>query len=205
MREKKQEQIIQDLWKKAENIADEFKQFTHGYRTLLLIHRAKEGAVKANNSHLKKFISGNHKEFVEYLYKLLYLKENSKDTLRIYSQVNCRDFNKAIREYKERQLEADYYSQEDKESFYKDTHNRFVSAFSKPSCRIETNFIIDCDDLRENETALREISNAGLNDKIIMQYPTKNGWHIVTKAFNPNLLENMSSKVNKDGLLLLAY
>lgn len=204
-REAKQIQIDENLMRKANSIADEFSMFTHGYRTLLLIHRAKEGAVKANNSHLKKYISSNKEEFVKYLYRLLYLKNNSKDTLRIYSQVNSRDFEKAIREYKERQLEADYYSKEDKYAFYRDTHDRFVSAFSKPSCRMETNFIIDCDTTEEWNTALHELANANLNDKIITQYPTKNGWHIVTTPFDPALLPTMASKINKDGLLLLDY
>lgn len=204
-REARVEQIDQALMRKAEDIADDFKLFTHGYRTLLLIHRAKEGATKANNSHLKKYISRNHDEFVQKLYRLLYLKQNSKDPLRIYSQVNARDFEKGIREYKERQLEADYYSIEDKHAFYIDTHDRFVSAFSKPSCRIETYFIIDCDSVLEHETILCELADKGLNDKIIQQYPTKNGWHLVTQPFNPNLVPNTKYKINKDGLLLLAF
>jgi hypothetical protein len=206
VRNKKETEINKDLMKKASDIANEFNLFTHGYRTLLLIHRAKEGAVKANNSHLKKYISANKEEFVNCLYRLLYLKENSKDQLRIYSQVNSRNFDKAIREYKERQLEADYYSQEDKYQFYRDTHNRFVSSFSKPSCKIDSYFIVDCDSIEEWNDALEEFSNANLNDKIIQQYPTKNGWHIVTHPFNPNLLsDKLNSKINRDGLLLLSY
>ncbi len=197
--------IVEDLMKKAIQIADEFSMFTGGYRTLLLIHRAKEGAEKANNSHLKKYISSNEKEFVEYLYKLLYLKDNSKDQLRIYSQVNSRNFEKAIRTFKELQLEADYYDEENKHAFYKDMKNRFVSAFSKPSNRETSYFIIDCDNQQEHELALTELADKGLNPLIVQQYPTKNGWHIITGPFNPDLLPTMNNKINKDGLILLSY
>ena len=46
-REAKKEQIDENLMRKAKNIAEEFELFTDNYRTLLLVHRAKEGAVKA--------------------------------------------------------------------------------------------------------------------------------------------------------------
>jgi len=79
----------------------------------------------------------------------------------------------------------------------------------KPSSRTETKFLIDIDDIiktKENwdisevEKHLEEI-----NVKIILKYPTKNGFHIIVEPFNPNEWNSEFGEIKKDGLLLLSF
>lgn len=205
-REKKEINIRQDLYEQAVAIAEDFGDFTVGYRCLFLIHRSKEGAEVSNNDKLRKIISYNHLEFVDSLYSLLEDKSRSPHALRIYSSANERDFDKAVRNFKFAQLEADYYDEKSKHQFYCDVKNRFISALCSPRSSKTNNFIIDCDSVSEHEECLKKIAEMpGGNDLIIKQYPTKNGWHIITKPFNPTLLGDLAPKINRDGLLLLAF
>ncbi len=203
-RNKKPLAVKQDTMLKAEGIADTFSPFVGGYRVLFLVHRAGEGG-KTNNTHVKKVIVKGKKEYIQGLYELLLEKESSELPLRIYAAVNERSFDKAIRQFKFEQLEADYYAEDHKQSFYTDCRNRFIGALMSPSSAVSKKFIVDVDSMDEFNIALKEISLAGLNDEIITQYKTKNGWHIVMNPFNPALLPVMGSKINKDGLILLSY
>ncbi len=203
MRNKKEVNISQDILNEAEVIMGQFKFFVDGYRVLFLIHRSKEESVSANNDKVRKIISKNKDEFKTALISLLQDFYNTDNILRIYSCVNARDINKAIRQFKQEQLDADYYDIESKNSFYIDVKNRFIGALMKPASRTETQFILDCDSMKEQEDALKKV--AELEIEVIKMYPTKNGWHIITKPFNPNLFLVENVGINKDGLILLKY
>lgn len=203
-RSKKDVTVKQDTMFTAQSIAQDFSDFVGGFRVLFLIWRNKEGG-EANNTKVTKIIVNGEKEYVEALYLLLLEKEGSSLPLRIYASVNERDFGKAIRQLKFEMLEADYYAQEHKEGFYTDIHNRFVGCLMSPNSAKDKKFILDIDSNDEMNIALSEIAHAGLNDNIIKQYKTKNGWHIVMRPFKPDLLATLSTKLNKDGLILLSY
>ena len=130
---------------------------------------------------------------------ILVYKELQKDRYknhRIYSSVNARDPMKAIREYKRRQLDCDYEDIHHQFDFYNDGYNRFFSCFMNPTSRCETNFLIDCDSEEEYVYAQQSI----LPEMVIFQYPTKNGWHMVTKPFNPS---GLKLDIKKDDLLYI--
>lgn len=202
-REKKPISASQDIIREAKSIMSKFSGFTNGVRVLFLIHRSKEGAERANGDKMKKCISNNPDDFERILVELLSDLYVSEHTLRIYSSANERSMEKAIRQFKQEQLDADYYDLTSKNSFYTDIKNRFVGALMKPASRSETQFILDCDSTKEHEDSLRRI--AELNIDIVNMYATKNGWHIITKPFNPNLFEVENVDINKDGLILLKY
>lgn len=196
-----------DILLKANHIYDEFKNFTDGVRVLFLIHRNKEGG-ETNNTKVRKVISTSSEEFRLELIKLVDEKERSGLPLRIYSSVNARDIEKAIRQFKFEQLEADYYDDESRHGFYYDTKNRFVGALMTPSSRVKENplFIFDVDNIEGRDMMGEALSEFGrINIEVVRQYPTKNGWHILTKPFNPTLFTVPDIGINKDGLLLLAY
>lgn len=195
----------QDVLKQAEHIAEDFKGFTDGVRVLMLIHRKKEGGRDQRDISAIKRISRNHEEFVEYLYDLLILKNASDDPLRIYSCVNSRDMEKTIRMFKFVQLESDFYDTDSRHGFYFDVRNRFLSALMSPRCATSKYFIIDVDEIGELTSVLMEIATAGLNDNIVKQYPTKSGWHIVMRPFNPALLPVNASKIHRDSLILINH
>ena len=189
-----------------EEIIKTFSDFMDGYRFIMLVHRNKEGG-KSNRPQKNgvKRITKNREEFIEVLDELQKLKAESKVPMRIYSCVNARDIEKTIREFKRRQLDADYYDTESKHGFYLDIKNQWVSSLMKPNSRAETKFLIDVDNIIDWDisTVVNHLKKIGV--KVILKYPTKNGFHIITEPFNPNLFNSEFGEVKKDGLLLLDF
>jgi len=181
-------------------IEKQFGDFMDGYRLLMLTLRGKEGGkVNKPDRVAKRLITKDKVEFLKLLGDLLEIKRPEE---RIYSSVNPRNIKKGIRLFKQRQLDADYFDETSKNSFYLDVKNRWISAIMSPSCKAESNFLIDIDKGDDDEHAIeKQVAKKGI--KILLEYPTKNGRHIVTKAFNPALLPCVELK--KDGLLLLNF
>ena len=79
----------------------------------------------------------------------------------------------------------------------------------KPNARAETKFLIDIDNvvITDTETYPDEVIKhlKDIKVKIFMVYRTKNGFHIITEPFNPNLFNYEFGEIKKDGLLLLSY
>lgn len=195
------------------DLLEKFKNYTHGTRVLFLIHRNKEGG-GTNNTKLRKIVTRSKEEYGEKLVELLAEQHNAAIDgipLRIYACVNARDINKAIREFKQQQLDADYYDEESRYNFYYDIKNRFISALMKPSSKAESNFLLDVDrqditnvldQIAEHAAAEKHTSEV----KVLDIFKTKNGYHIITEPFNPAIVEGIENvSVNKDGLLLLSY
>jgi len=199
--------------KKIAKIIEEFKDFTDGTRVLFLIWRNKDGAKVSRNLKIRKLISSNEEEFEKCLEQLLDLRERySELPLRIYSSVNKRNIDKAIRKFKELQLENDYQDKEQFNRFYKDIKNKWISSLMRPSSRAETQFIIDIDN--NNTDYVNTIEDEMLeHTTIIKKYKTKNGYHLIVKPFNPNLIKSYSKdgyirsdvSLKVDGLILLDY
>ena len=185
---------------KIEKILDKFENFdiTSGYRMLMLIDRNKCGTDRNQKRSIRR-ISKNKEEFIEILQDFLDIK---KDGERIYSCVNERDINKAIRIFKQNQLDADYYDEENKNSFYLDIKNRWISSIMKPQSKKESWFLIDID-TKEKKEVYEVVSFLGKFTRNFIKYETKNGYHIICPPFNPQLLQEVDIK--KDGMLLLDY
>jgi len=198
---------------KLKSIMDEWKGFTDGVRVLFLIWRNKEGAKVVRNLKIRELISLSEEEFEKCLEQLLDLKERYAELpLRIYSTVNKRNMDKAIRKFKELQLENDYQDKAQFYGFYKDIKNRWISSLMRPSSRLETQFIIDIDN--EDKDYLKKIESEILeHTELIKKYKTKNGYHLIVKPFNPNLIKSYGNdghiytdvSIEKDGLILLDY
>jgi hypothetical protein len=74
----------------------------------------------------------------------------------------------------------------------------------RPTSRAESFFVFDIDAPMTLDEALGVFERSGCSDVIVKQYPTKNGWHIVTKPFNYTTLD-MPISMSKDGLILLKF
>jgi len=184
---------------KLDSIINKFGNFMDGVRVLFLMSRNKDGGEKAS---VIKRVSMNKEEFMSILNDLLEIKSKSTTPLRIYSSVNSRDMEKTIRFFKHLQLDADYYSTEDRFCFYKDIKNRMISSLMSPKCKLEKNFLIDIDE-NEGQNYKKAISAVSRITRNIFSYKTKNGYHIILPPFDPRLLNGY--EINKDGLLLLDY
>lgn len=197
--------VRHDILLKAEQCFDEFKNFSDGVRVLFLMHRNKEGG-ETNNSKVMKIVSKDAEEFRLELIKLMDMKEREKTIpYRIYSSVNPRDTKKAIRKFKYEQLDAEFYGQKEHEQFYFEIKDRWIGCLMQPANAAGSLFIFDCDN-EDGRDVCGEALQVIPNEYIVYQYATKNGWHIVTRAFNYTTLKLPNGvELKKDGLLLLSF
>lgn len=172
-------------------------QFKMGYRGILLLHRSKDGEKGNAQRNAIKKISSCPEEFDACVAELREIQRTSHPTHRLYSSVNVRIMDKAIREFKRRQLDIDYEGDFIKGEFYSDIKNRFFSCLMNPLSRGESRFLIDCDTPEEYADAL-QIDK----DLILYEYPTRSGMHLITKPFNPNSF-NLKADIKKDDLIYL--
>jgi hypothetical protein len=176
-----------------EQLPDMFKD---GVRGVMLLHRNKDGCIgNAQRKSIKRISMGKN-DWYNTIQYFASLRNGEYQNFRIYSSVNSRNMDKAIHEFKRRQLENDRNADSLRDSFYNDIENNFFSCLMNPSCRIQNNFLIDCDTGKEYLHALPRIPN----EKIIYEYPTKNGHHIITEPFNPVGLE---MEIKKDDLIYI--
>jgi hypothetical protein len=200
MKDLLKEEIVESKLKKIENT---FHLFLDGTRVLFLLRRKKDGGERADNDFFVKTIVNSKEEFLTELRKLMLIRE---PTMRIYASLNKRNVEKGIREFKRQQLEADYYDKDNKYNFYFRIKDRFVSSLSKPSCAEECLFLFDCDTLTDKTigNAIEEIEK--ITD-VVWHYRTKNGFHIITKPFNPAFAQDLTfdHEIKKDSLILLDY
>jgi hypothetical protein len=189
----------------AREIAAAYIGFTSGCRILFLIQRHSDGG-HTNNSKLRAYISRNDEEWLLALSKLLQEKaEYPHLPLRIYQSLNERNIEKGIMHFKHAMLDADYYDTESRVNFYLDVRNRIVSALMKPPSAAQSYFLYDCDTqdvqtLAELRDELRKFT------KIIHEYPSKSGVHMITEPFNPNAAKLPPLiEFKKDAMMLLKF
>src|SRR3990167_2006161 len=206
MSERSEYKNIKEVYKaEAEDIAEQHNDFTDGCRVLFLIQRHSDGG-HTNNSKLRAYITQNTEEWIVALGKLLHEKEQYPSIpLRIYQSLNERNIEKGIMHFKHMMLDADYYDTESRIGFYLDVRNRIVSALMKPPSAAQSYFLYDCDTQDEVLlAALRE--DLQQHTKIVHEYPSKSGRHIITEPFNPNLI-NLPAMIEykKDAMMLLKF
>lgn len=193
-----------DVKIRSEQIYSRFMEFTDGIRVLFLIHRNKEGG-ETNNTKTRKVITTNRDEFSKELLKLVDEKERSEIPYRIYSSVNPRNIDKAIRQFKYEQLDADYYGTEQLHNFYLDIKNRWIGCLMQPKQKAGSLFLFDVDDI-DGKDMCGETLKVLHDQTIIKQYKTKNGWHIITMPFNHTSIKLPDGvELKTDALLLLDY
>ncbi|MFA5071922.1 MAG: hypothetical protein WC511_06260 [Candidatus Pacearchaeota archaeon] len=188
-----------------EEIKEIFTPYSDGVRIILLIHRSKEGGKNnTHKRHLKKVTTRNSQEFFDTIQEFQEICDNDPRPLRIYATVNKRSMDKAIRHFKENQLMNDYASEDIRNEFYLDIKNRWISCLMQANSRMETNFIIDLDDC--DERSFHSIYNIiKKHTKIQTYYTTKNGYHIITDAFDYPKLKDERIQVHVDNLMLIDY
>jgi len=190
-----------NIEKETAKIMTNFYFQSQGLRVIYLMHRKKERGINVDKKQHKK-ISFNETDFEKIISEFLQImKDNPKIPFRIYSSANERDFDKAIRNFKIRQIEAEFDGAKTKKSFYSDMKNRLISCLSRPDARTkDRKFLIDCDSEEEYESALEIL--AGIT-KNYTHYRTKKGRHILVQPFDVRLMPD--HEIKKDGLLLLKF
>lgn len=180
----------------------QFSEHFNGVRVFFLIHRNKEGGKsESNDKNTIKRMSSDTDEARRVLVELIEFALKDDRPFRLQMSANMRDVDKAIRLFKQRQLDNDYYDTRSKRSFYLDIKNRWISALMNPASRAGSKFLFDCDSEEELTGTLKKLEAAGITPEL--QYRTKNGWHIITNPHDPRLTSSESVVPNKDGLMLL--
>lgn len=180
--------------------------FKTGYRGIMLLHRTKDGAKGNVQRKSLKRCSSNADEWDCIIREFQYLKMTVSEyqNYRIYSSVNSRNMDKAIREFKRLQLDTDYDNNCNKHGFYLDVDNRFFSCFMQPAQKSESNFLFDCDGSEVIYIVVRDyLKNLGF---YLFSYPTTNGFHVISKPFDvskhalhlPSCVE-----IKKDGMIFI--
>lgn len=189
---------------KAKEIMEKFEGFTHGVRVQMLIDRSVGNTNKGSKRWINKLISTNSEEFNRNLIKILELQYYlANPDIRLYSCVNKRNLDKAIKYFNHKQL--DIATEEEKVNFYTRINERFCSCLMKPENRAESLFLIDidCEDDSIFQDALTFYLNSKSINAEIVKYKTPNGWHYITTPFDPRLLIIEDGEIKKDALLLL--
>lgn len=178
-------------------LLDHPRHFKTGVRVFTLVFRNKDG-----NSH-KPFIKTSYHEdsFDDTIQKLINIEKEIGLKGRIYSSVEPRCLKKAAREFKRRQLDADY---NEDYLFYTRLNNTLKSCLMHPSSSLEKYWLFDCDSI-EDYAIVSSVINKFYNREFKpYEYKTKSGTHIVTQPFNMN---NKISKniLHKNGMMLWYY
>lgn len=189
---------------KIDGIFEKCEKFGTGVRLVMLIDRAVSNTNNGSRRWHKKFITNSPDEFQEAVDKSLDIMiESELPKLRLYSSVNERYFEKGERYFRLRQIEIETLRRDDKIAFYQDIHNNFFSCLAKPTHALTKNFLLDVDYKYDKEIILANLPHCDVEPLYI--YPTPNGWHVITKPFNPNNLSIDKVTIIKDGLMLLAW
>lgn len=179
------------------NHPDEFKT---GVRVVMKLLRGKDGGLAKPDHHAKKIITRSVEEWNDAVKELVASAEENE---RIYASVDERNVDKAIHEFKRRQLDADLYDEDSKYKFYVDVKNRFISCVMEPASRATKLFLIDCDTEEEFEEVEKKLKT--LPTSFLHTYKTKSGQHVITKPFNPNLLGEHAALVKQNAMMLVGY
>ena len=190
-----------------EEIKEIFKDYSDGYRAVLLVFRNKEGGTnrRAQHTDLKKFITINSEDFFFAINKLQAEYAADYRPLRIYASLNSRDIEKAIHKFKQEQLDCDYGMGLIRENFYLNIKNNWISCLMKKPCKAQSNFLIDLDGC--DDQGFHSIYNRiKKRTNIQTYYQTKNGYHIITDPFDYTKLECLDEvDVHPDALMLIDY
>lgn len=188
--------------KGLDNCLEQFSEFTDGIRVIFLLFRGKDGGDKTDEDQrsFSTRVSFNSKEFAKNLKELWLLQEEFYPECRIYSSVNPRDLKKSIFTLKKKLLFAETYDDIGRQKLFERVIKSSRHILMQPSSAVTSLFIIDID----KEIISGELPKINEHTEILKIYKTKNGWHVVTKPFNPALYKG-EGEIKKDGLILLKY
>lgn len=189
---------------KTIEVMERFDGFTDGTRVLMLLVREKDGA--SHNEYQRRCITEvthTSEQFARHLEKMIYFSICSNEPYRVYATLNSRNLRKAEHVLKTNMLSVDFADDENRSFFYERFEYRWHSALMQDASRKTKFFLLDVDDGIHDWNA---VENAcwDAQIEIVLKYRTKNGWHFITKPFNPALL-TVPCDLKKDSQMLLFW
>ena len=195
---------LENLDFKVESIFKSFYDFTSGVRMIILLERKKDGGHnKEDRRTLCTRFTFSSEEYKYALKEMLLLRLIYPET-RLYSSVNSRNLKKIIRNVETSLLDAHYADEECSFSVHKKLIKAPRHYVMQQSVSDTSFFVLDVDDVEGKDTYGEALQKcAELEIEILKAYKTKNGWHIITKPFNPSIWT--LCEIKKDALILLDY
>lgn len=176
------------------NHPDELKQ---GLRIIMRITRNKEGGIGNVDRKSTKIITNGSEEF-DFMVKALSACMDKEE--RVYATADARSIIKASKEFKRRQLDADY--DQNPCDFYLDIWNRWISCLQNKDSRDGKSFLFDCDTQHEYDYFKSVVPS----DALIHEYATKQGHHIISKPFNTmSIRDDMRKHIKTNAMILCAF
>lgn len=199
--------FIEKVEREALEITESLGFLSEGPRCLLLIFRKKDGGHTAETKRVFQFRVFYDKKGMELTLRQLLLSHYTFDQgTRIYLSVNRRDLRKSVRHMEHALLDAHDFDEENRMDMYRQLLKNPRTHLMQPQCKAETLFLFDIDRKEGRDImgeAMQKLSEIGI--EILYYRPTKNGWHVITQPFNPNLWDSEIGEIKKDGLLCLKY
>ena len=152
-----------------------------GTRVLMLKGRHKDGM---HDQRTVLRVSHSPDEFDNWLSELHSIAQDGE---RIYATAGARDVERAIRLFKERQLDADY--DRDTPHFYRHLNSRWCSCLMAPKAQAEKLWLFDCDSVAEIDHVRDELKAHYTHPSIKPYwYWSKAGCHCIVAPFNRSLI-----------------
>lgn len=204
MRKVTLESLREKAKQQTEDIVEKFDGLLDGTRVLMLLLREKDGG--SHNEFKRRCITEvthDKEQLQRKLEQMIYFSVTSDEPYRVYMTVNDRNIRNAERVIKERMLMVDFSDEDNRDFFYKRFEYRWHSALMDNSSRNSKYFLLDIDD---DCCDWNEVEKKCWAEKIeiVKKYRTKNGWHFITKPFNPVLLDGLCD-IQKDSQALLYW
>lgn len=127
---------------------------------------------------------------------------------RIYASTDSRNEYIAVMVFKERLLANDFQNDKELYAFYFDLDNKWQSCLMSPRARMSKFFLFDIDSVDDYENFTddfcRIVKKLGEHcPKVVNNYHTKSGRHIITTPFNPKLLTPQVEAMRKTNSMML--
>jgi hypothetical protein len=172
--------------------------FKEGTRVLMLKSRHKDGIT---DERTITRVTHSLEQFDRELGELIGMLQPNE---RIYASAAKRSIGKAVRLFKQRQLDADY--DDDPQRFYRALQDRWVSCLMAPTSEDDKLWLFDCDTIEETDRVRAEIQAHYDRPWMPYSYQTKNGTHILVTPFNIEPLTVVTCKlIHKNPIILWAY
>lgn len=172
--------------------------FFEGLREVLLIDR------NSKNTCLFNKIARYPDMYIQHIEEAISIaKHINTPYLRVYMSINSRCVDKAIREFKRQQIEADYskYSHD----WYLNLNKQFRHILMQPKQRKTKYMLIDIDTKQSGTIHIVDQILKDRDIRTITSYETPNGSHIIAEPFNPNYFTNVEHVEVKTDALMLVY
>lgn len=180
------------------NTLDHPENYRDGTRVLMLKSRHKDGHEKERQ--LMR-VTHSVEHFNRTLDELVGLARCGE---RIYGAAGPRDMAKAVRLFKQRQLDADY--DDDPLRFYRAINDRWVSALMAPASQAAKLWLFDCDSAEDGAAVSCDLAEQYDRPMPPYRYTSKSGLHILTQPFDRSKLSaSVRGMIHENPIMLWAY